>query len=130
MARACEAFNGSDFDYKGWLANHDNIMCVIGDDVGLATLEYPGVYNAHWFYKSRGREALTVAFKMYDYLFNETDAQAVRGLTPIDNKAARYLAKRIGFETMGIEEFPDGVYDHMVLTKQGFLDKKKECKNG
>lgn len=119
----------SPFDFEGWLANHLNIMYVVDGNVGLATYEYPGVYNAHWFFKARGKEALDIAFAMYDDLFNVQGAKAVRGITPVELRGARYLAKRIGFISMGIEEYPDGFYDIMVLTKNDF-NLKQEERNG
>lgn len=130
MRQASEVFNGKSFDYEGWLANRYNIMYVEGDDVGLLTFEYPGVYNAHWFFKSRGKDALDTAFDMLDDLFNTSDAKAIRGITPIDLKGARYLAKRLGFISMGIEEYPDGKYEVMVLTKNDFNLRREQRKHG
>lgn len=109
-----------------WLDNRDNIMFVVGDNVGLATAEYPGLYNAHWFFSARGKEALDIAFAMYDELFDKYEAKAVRGITPMHLKGARYLAKRIGFTSLGVEETEDGPVEVMLLTKEDF--KKEQAK--
>jgi hypothetical protein len=131
MKEASEEFNGIDFDYEGWVANHQNIMYVVDDDVGLATYDYPGVYTAHWFFVSRGRKALDVAFAMYDDLFNRQNAKAVRGVTPVRLKGARYLAKRIGFETVGFETWPDGEEcEIMVLSRDEFNKRQEQRQNG
>jgi hypothetical protein len=121
----------ANFDFEGWLANHRNIMYVVGDNVGLATYEYPGVYNAHWFFTARGKEALDIAFQMYDDLFNKQGAKAVRGITPVDLKGARYLAKRIGFISLGIiEEFSKGPSELMYLSREAFNTEQEKRANG
>jgi hypothetical protein len=130
MRDASIDFNGPAFDYEGWLANHYNIMYVSGEDVGLLTYDYPGVYTGHWFFKSRGKDALNTAFAMLDKLFRDRDAKLVRGITPVGLKGARYLAKRLGFQSLGIEEYPDGPYEIMVLAKIDFDLKQKERNNG
>lgn len=129
MKEASEAFNGPDFDYEGWTANHRNIMYVVGDNVGLATYDYPGVYTAHWFFKARGKEALAIAFAMYHDLFNNHDAKAVRGITPVELRGARYLAKRIGFVSLGIADYPDGPCEIMCLTRDEF-NRQEQRRNG
>lgn len=114
-----QKFNGNSFSYEAWLANQNNLMYVVGDNVGLATYEYPGCYTVHWFFTARGKEALDLAFAMHDKLYRD-GAEITRGLTPIDLKEARYLAKRLGYETLEVMEFDDGFYDVMCLTKQAF----------
>lgn len=130
MRRACQDFNGADFDYEGWLANHLNIMYVVDGNVGLATHEYPGVYNAHWFFTVKGKEALDLAFTMYDELFNKQGAEVVRGITPVHLRGARYLAKRIGFISLGIEDFSNGPCELMFLSKDAFNKEQDKRNNG
>jgi hypothetical protein len=129
LKQASFEFNGDRFDYEGWIANRHNIMYVIGNNVGIATFDYPGCYTAHWFFKARGKEALDIAFAMYDDLFNQQGAEVVRGITPVNLRGARYLAKRIGFVSLGIETYPDGDHEIMCLTKDEFNKKQKE-RNG
>lgn len=108
-----------DFDYEGWLADRNNIMYVCGDNVGLATYEYPGVYNAHWFFTVRGRGAIALAREMYDQLFNHDGAEMVRGLTPVHLRGARWLAKQLGFISLGIVD-DDDPHELMCLSKADF----------
>jgi hypothetical protein len=118
-----------DFPFEAWLADENNIMYVVDDNIGLATFEYPGFYNAHWFFHSaKGKAALDLAFKMYDDLFNVQGAKAVRGITPVALKGARFLAKRLGFQTLSFEDFNDGngLQEVMCLTKDDFLRKQEE----
>ena len=115
----------SDFDYAAWLADEDNIMFVSGEDVGLLAYEYPGMYNGHWFFVSRGRKAKEVATAMIDDLFTNYDASAVRGLTDVKLRGAIWLARQIGFVSMGIVEYDDGPHELLCLTKQMFYDRIK-----
>jgi hypothetical protein len=107
-------------DCQAWLDSPGNIMWVEGDNVGLATFEYPGVYNAHWFFNVRGRQALALAKAMLDHHFKETDARTIRGLTPVEYKGARWLARQIGMKSYGELEFPDGPYEMFFLTREDF----------
>lgn len=108
-------------DNKSWLETPGNVAYTLGDNLGLATFDYPGLYAVHWFFTSRGREAVEVCIAMLDKVFGEHGAQAVRGVTPLENKPARRLAKYVGCETISIEEFPDGKkYELMLLSKDRF----------
>jgi hypothetical protein len=113
-------------DWQLWLDDHRNVMLVDGGDVGMATFEYPGFYNLHWFFESRGRAAIKQAHAMMDKFFKDFDVSVVRGLTPIDIKPARWLARQIGFKSYGTVEYPDGPYELFIMTKQEF----KEILNG
>lgn len=116
-------------DNETWLKVPGNLAYTVGDDLGLATHDYPGLYAVHWFFKSRGLQAVKVCLSMLEKVFNEHGAEIVRGVTPIDNKPARRLAKYVGCETLCIEEYPDGLYEIMVLSKDRF-NQFKEKING
>lgn len=107
-------------DNATWLANHDNLMYVEGENVGLATFDYPGMYTLHWFYKSRGKEALKVCKRMIEKLIAEQDVKVLRGVIHMDNKPSRFLAKRMGFQRVSIEEFLDGPNELIYMTKEVF----------
>lgn len=114
-------------DNAAWLSIPHNLMYVSGDDVGLATFDYPGLYAVHWFFKSRGKAAIKTCIMMLDKVFGEHGAQAVRGVTPMDNKPARMLAKYVGCETISIETYPDGKeYEIMLLSKDRFNQFKEK----
>jgi hypothetical protein len=104
-----------------WLATPGNVMYVSGDDIGLATFDYEGLYAVHWFFKSRGKTAMKVCIAMLTRLFDEQGAKAIRGVTPVNNKPARFLAKYVGMETLSIDVHPDGEeYELMLLSKDRF----------
>lgn len=111
-------------DDDAWVANTQNIMYEKGDDVGLATYDYPGLYTVHWFFKTKGKGALVSAAEMLDDLFTNYGAKAVRGVIHMDNRPSRFLAKYVGFEKISVEEFLDGPNELMLLPKDRFYQHK------
>lgn len=112
---------------EAWLDVPENRMYVKGDDVGLATFDYPGMYSVHWFFKSRGKAAILTAVEMLDRLFSDDpDVKVVRGVTPKSLRGARLLAKYLGFETISMEEFADEPNELMLLTKENFIRCKEK----
>jgi hypothetical protein len=110
-----------DVDCEAWVANDKNVMLVKGEDVGLATYEYPGVYNVHWFFKVRGRKAIELAKEMLDEMFSNYGLQTMRGITRVDIRGARWAARQVGCTSHGIIEYPDGYsYELFLLTKDEF----------
>lgn len=107
-------------NYEDWLAHPNNIMLVEGEDIGLVVHNYPGVCTGHWFYKSRGRDALRCGERMIDHLFDKYGMKAIRGITRVDLKAARWAARQVGFTSYGILEMDDGEYELFCLTKDEF----------
>jgi hypothetical protein len=73
-----------------WLGIPENVMYQKDDDVGLATYDYPGLFAVHWFFRSKGKDALRTAVEMLDDLFTNYGALAVRGVIHMDNKPSRF----------------------------------------
>lgn len=105
-----------------WINNHDNVMLEEEGDVGLATFEYPGVYTCHWMFNRRGREALTLARRMCDVMFQEYEAKVLRGLTRTDLKAARWAARQLGMTSYGINNHKEGEHELFIMTKDEFYN--------
>jgi hypothetical protein len=103
-----------------WLSNHQSIAYEREGSVALFTFEYPGVYSGHWFFKVRGRDALNLAREFLKKLFTETDAKAIRGLTPIKKPAARWAARQVGFTSYGNLTINNEEYELFCMTKKEF----------
>lgn len=116
-------FKTENFDFKGWLEDLNNIMYEEDGSVGLCCWEYPGVYTVHWFYKVRGKEALNLARKMIKDLFEDKNVKTLRGLTEVSLKPARWAARQLGFKSYGVETFPQGDYEILILTKKDFYER-------
>lgn len=104
------------YDFEGWLNNKNNVMLVDNGSVGLACYEYPGVYTGHYFFKVGGRKALNLARSMMKWMIEHHGARAFTGTTPMDNKAARWFNRHLGFESQGIVERVNGPYELFCLS--------------
>lgn len=111
-------------DPDEWIDNEKNVMFDVGGSVGLFTYEYPGVYSGHWFFKVKGRKALELAKEMLNHFFENYPARTIRGLTPVDKKAARWAARQIGMTSLGIMTFPcTGDHEVFCMTKEDFYER-------
>lgn len=108
------------FDFKGWLSEPRHVMYHEDGSIGLCTFEYPGLYTVHWYFKVRGKAAFDLARRMLDDLFSRHDAKAVRGLTQVHLKAAKFAARKIGMKSLGTVRYPDGDYELLYMTKEDF----------
>jgi hypothetical protein len=100
-----------------------NLMFVEDENVGLATLEYPGVFSVHWHFKSRGRAAIDLAKTMIKNLFDNYEAHAVRGLIKTRLKAARWACRQVGLKSYGFVTFADGDENELFcISKKDFLE--------
>jgi len=116
-----------DFDFKAWVDNLNNVMIVDGEDVGFFTFEYPGVYNAHYFMVSRGRDVLAKANAVFGMMFNEYGAETLRGLTKKSLRKACWMARQLGFKSYGnIKPFNDEEHELFFLTKADFQMRKQQ----
>lgn len=108
-----------------WLMNEKNIMLVDGDNIGLATHEWSGLYTVHWFFKVRGREALNLARAMFKVMFDDYGAEMLRGITPRELKAARWACRQVGLKSYGFIETAEGKpHEIFFLHKDEFFTKE------
>lgn len=125
QALSCNpGFAPDDFSPEAWVANTNNCLFVERHNVGLATYEYEGLYNVHWFFDdAKGRDAIKLAKAMLKELFETTTARAVRGMTRVNLRGVRWLAKHVGMKSLGIVEMADGPNELMVMSREDFYKK-------
>lgn len=113
-------------DLVTWYTTPKNLMLTEGDNVGLATYEYPGLYDVHWYYRSaRGRDAINLGKRMVGVLFEHHGAEVLRGLIKVRLKASRWACRQLGFKSQGILTYPDGdVNEIFVMTKADYMEGK------
>jgi len=112
-----------DFNPVEWLADHKNIALMNRDDCALFEYEAPGVYTGHYFFVSRGKEAIRVGKEFLREIFQGGHGvQVIRGLTPLTNLGARWMNKRLGFTGYGPIDTPTGVVELVILTKKEYLN--------
>lgn len=110
-------------DLKVWYEGPGNFMLSDGDSVGIATFEYPGLYNIHWFFGVRGRAALNLATDMLRYIFDHKDVKGIRGWIRDDLKPSKWGARQVGMKSLGVFTDPKGTYELFYMTKEDFKDK-------
>jgi hypothetical protein len=105
-----------------WLSIPMNVVLTNENgDVGLfeRTAEMDGTVTGHYFFHSRGREALRTAKEMLREIFTGPyDVTSIVGLTPLEKKGALWMNRQLGF---GHEEEVDtvaGPCRFVLLTKQ------------
>jgi hypothetical protein len=113
---------GSDGSFRAG-DSWDRTVALEWDTGGIVFLqEAPGLYSGHWVFLpgtpgvvAKGRQAL-------DYLFSNTDAQHVIGLTPLDNPRA--IRAAIGAGMRGVCN-RDGHAFCELTRAQWILDKER-----
>lgn len=109
-------------DFITWFNMPTNLMFEEDGNVGLATLEYPGVYSLHWYFKVRGRAAIELAQRMVKNLFDNYGAKSVRGLIRKDFKASRWACRQVGLKSFGFIETPKGEVELFCATRDEFFN--------
>lgn len=108
----------SNFDPVTWLADERNI--VLENNLGdIALFEYQsdGIVIGHYYFKSRGREAVQSALKFLERIFDPCyNIHVIKGITALDHLGARWLSRRIGFKSYGVVHAQGRAAELFILT--------------
>ena len=113
----------TNFDAEDWLSDTRNIALVIDQDIALFAEDFPGCYEGHYFFKSRGRQAVKNALSFLNSAFMDYGAEVIKGLTPHMNRPAMWMSYRLGFKSYGTVDHHRGECEIFCLTKSEFKDK-------
>ena len=106
-----------DFDFQEWVSDDLNIALRDGENFAIFEHEGNGIYNGHYFFdKARGKTAIDLAEDMLIYLFENYPVEVVKGLVPMQNKAARWLSRQVGFLSLGAIETINGEGELFVIS--------------
>lgn len=110
-----------DTDIDTWVANPANIA-LLNDKGDLALFEpSPGAYSGHYYFKSRGKQAIISGRELLNELFNtEYNIHVLIGLVPIKHLGARWMTKKLGFTPNGVVKIKDNPYEMFILTRKEF----------
>lgn len=113
---------------KEWIQNPCNIALInTNDDVALfehqANLK--DTVCGHYFFFSRGKEAVKVAQEFLEELFTTTYVKTITGLTPVTHKGALWMNRKLGFKENGEVDTVIGPCRFVMLTKQQWKDSAK-----
>lgn len=107
-----------------WLSDKTNIVLENGyGDLAVFEYGFPTrkIYSGHYFFKSRGKQAVKAAHDFLDEIFNTCyNIDVVMGLVPVEHLAAKWMTRRIGFTSYGLEEIHGKEYELFILTKREF----------
>lgn len=101
----------SDVEFPGldetFFDDDRNIVLRDGDDVAVFEISPDGGYFSHCIFKSRGRAAIEAGKSAIKEFFNLTNQPFLRGLTPLENRPARWAARQMGFQSCGVVNIRD-----------------------
>jgi len=109
---------------EDWINDTRNLAFVNEfGDIALFEWNYEGVYTGHYFFFSRGKEALAHARQILSLVFPSYEAKAIRGIVKLTHLGARWMTKKLGFKSYGIVHTPNGPEELFVLTKDEWENK-------
>lgn len=104
-----------------WLETPGNIPVVMpsttGLDIALFDYEGDGVYQVHFLFDSRGREALDAARESFRRMFENHGANLIMGLVPEHRKDVSLLARWAGGKFVGLRDTAYGLCKLFVLSR-------------
>ena len=109
---------------REWLKD-DNNIALTNSNNDFALFEHiDGLYTGHYFFNSRGKEAVKAATDMLDEIFSDTySVNVIRGLSPLQELGARWLNRKLGFTSHGVVQTKAGPCELVILTKQEWNNK-------
>lgn len=90
-----------------WVSDPRNIAVMEGDDLALFDYEAPGIYQGHFLFQSRGKEAVEATRILTRRMF-EHGARMLVGYVPVCNRKAGVIARMAGWHYAGIKATEDG----------------------
>lgn len=117
---AIASFLGEDhnINVQEWIDN-PNSIALVNDDGDLALFEKHGTWQGHYYFKSRGRKAITAGLNFLDEVFNPCyNISVITGLTPLTNLGARWLSRKIGFKSQGVLIIDNQPFEFFMITNK------------
>lgn len=108
------------FEPYEWTANDKNIALTNGKDLNLFQYQADGVYIGHFFYVSRGRQAIQVANEALWAMFIKPHVQVIIGMTPVGQRGARWLSRHLGFKSYGLIDTVPGECELFIMSRKEY----------
>lgn len=118
VANAIRYYIEPNFSVEDWCSQEENVALTDGKG-NFCLFEYDeaGRYYGHYFHKVRGKEARDLTKEIISYFFLNYPAEAIQGLTPIELRAARWMARQVGLKSFGIINTENGPAELFILTR-------------
>lgn len=91
-----------------WVEDARNVALFHGDDLALFDWLAPGYYAGHFFFQSRGKEAVDVTKILTRRMFTDYRAMMLVGHVPLINRKAGVIAYAAGWHYAGTFWTEDG----------------------
>jgi len=126
IIKATEEYKDSLYGFypEEWIKCDSNVALTNEyGDVSFFERELPFVVSGHYFFFSRGKQALTEAKKMLREAFTGPyNIEVIRGLSPLQKLGARWMNKQLGFRSYGVVQTMAGPCELVILTKTEWLE--------
>jgi len=111
-------------DVIEWLSDPANIV-LENDNGDLAIFEYGvqanKIYSGHYYFKSRGKQAIKAGKAFLDELFNSCyNIHILIGMVPIERNEVKWMTRQLGFKSYGLQEARGKQYELFIITKKEF----------
>lgn len=112
------------FEPIEWLVNKENVALTNDrKDIALFERYAPGLVSGHYFFNSRGKEALIASKEFLHEIFTDDyDVRVIFGLTPVEHLGARWLNRKLKFQSQGVLDTIAGPHELVILTKKDWLN--------
>jgi hypothetical protein len=121
---AIEFLSHGTVDPQDWIDNKNNIV-LENSNGDLAIFEFAikdkPIYSAHYYFKSRGREAIKAGKAFLDELFNsDYGVNVLMGMVPDERKDVKWMTRQLGLKSYGPQEARGKLYELFIITKEEF----------
>lgn len=103
---------------RDWLDVPGNVPIVIGDNVALFDTLGDSVYEVHFLFVSRGRNAVIAARESFRRMFADYGAELIIGNVPDFRRDVKMLARWAGGKFVRNRVTADGVCALFVLSRE------------
>lgn len=100
-----------------WLSRPGNVPITFENgDIALFDDEGDRIYEVHFLFVSRGRQAIEHAKRAFEIMFTEHNAELIFGHVPDFRRDVKMLARWVGGKSQGLRQTADGPVELFVLS--------------
>jgi len=100
-------------DFTELLSEPLHVCLIDGESGAMFAWRGPGVYEAHIFFKAKGKEALDLARAMLEKMSSEYGAKMFWTMIS-DNRKAKLFLRSLGWRSLGMKETRHGPSELLV----------------
>lgn len=100
-----------------WLASEGNVPVTFDNgDIALFDDEGEGIYQVHFLFVGRGREAIDHAREAFRVMFADYGAKLIFGMVPDFRRDVKLLARWAGGKSAGMRQTDEGPCELFILS--------------